>query len=184
MYEVEYKVELTKAERDDLIALFEQKHFPHTRTTEQNDYYIEARKSPHGGYDLSRYRDEDGKMFYTEKTWEVIDGKPARKENEHEVTKEELVTETQKYSKTVKIKKQRDWFAGTMEGADVSITIDTVKFDHSPGVRYFIEAEIDTDDRSKVTETKAIIVRFLKELLGKSEIKESPGMFMMAFEKR
>jgi adenylate cyclase class IV len=184
MYEVEFKAELTKEEREKLITVFKEKNFPFAGMTPQNDYYIQAEKSPYGGYDLQRYRSEDGSYFYTQKIWEMIDGHPARKENEHEISKDEFESEIAKYPKALVIRKDREWFDGICQGQDISITIDSVQFDHSPGPRYFIEAEIDTEDKGKVTQTKEMIQDFLKELLGKSEVIESPGMFMMAFEKK
>ncbi len=184
MYEVELKVEITDGERQDLISKFKTRDFSSEGITPQDDYYIQADKSPYGGYDLKRYRNEDGKFIYTEKIWEMVDGQPARKENEHEVARNEFDSQVKAFPNTVVIRKQREWFAGKMQDSDVSITIDTIKFDHSPAPRYFIEAEVDTDDKTKVKKIKENIREFLKELLGKSEIVEAPGMFAMAFEKK
>jgi adenylate cyclase class IV len=152
--------------------------------TPQNDYYIEAKESPYGGYNIKRYRDEGAKFIYTEKVWEKIKGQPARREEEHEVSMEEFASRVAEFPNAVKIKKDREWFAGNYKDKDISITIDSVKFDHSPEVRHFIETEIDIADKNNVAETKALIGQFLKELLGKSEIVEAPGMFSMAFNKK
>jgi adenylate cyclase class IV len=184
MYEVELKVEITNKQREDLINLFKEKCFEFKGMTPQQDVYIQAEKSPYGGYDLKRYRNEDGKFIFTQKTWELIDDQLARKENEHEVTKEEFETTIPQYPNAISIKKDREWFAGNYQGKDISITIDSIKFDHSQGIRYFIEGEIDIEDKTKVTETKELIKSFLKDVLKTEEIIDSPGMFMMAFEKR
>jgi adenylate cyclase class IV len=185
MYEIEYKVELTPEERMMLIALFNERGFPSDGIDQQNDFYIEAKDSPLGiGYDLKRYRDEEHAIFYTEKTWELAGNQPARKEIEREVSRDEFEAEVAKYPDAVKIQKQREWFAGKHKDLPVSITIDSVKFDHSPSMRYFIEAETNTTDLEKVKELKQHIVDFLKDILGKEEIIESPGMFTMAFKKK
>lgn len=184
MYEVELKVELTETERQRLISQFKDRNFASEGVTPQHDYYIQADKSPYDGYDLKRYRNEDGTFIYTEKIWEMVDGQPARRENEHEVSQEEFDSKVKTFPNAVAIHKKREWFTGKWQDVDVSITIDTVKFSHSPAERYFIEAEVDTNDKTKVKETKENIRNFLQELLGRSEIVEAPGMFAMAFEKK
>ncbi len=184
MYEVELKVELTAQEKERLILLFKEKGFKFKGVTPQRDFYIEAVKSPLGGFNLKRYRDEANKLFYTEKVWEEIDGKSIRKESERAATAEEFSSQISDFPDSLKIEKDREWFAGNHEGRAISITIDSVKFDHSKGVRYFIEAEIGVTDKNEVMETKEFVRGFLKVLLGKVEIIESPGMFTMAFEKK
>ena len=185
MYEVEIKVELSGKERIDLIERFKTRGFLAKGITPQNDFYIEAKPSPYGRFDLKRYRQEGGRYIYTEKIWEMAGDTPARRENEYEVTREFMEAEIAKFPDAVKIKKDREWFAGNFEGTDLSITIDSVKFDHSPSMRYFIEAEIDVQDKNLVKETKKKIADFLAELLGKKgPIPESPGMFTMAMDKR
>ncbi len=184
MYEVEIKVELTPEEKDTLIAEFKARNFIAKGVTPQYDYYIEATKSPISGYDLKRYRNEAGNFIYTEKIWEMIDGQPARKENEHQVSESEFTAKVKEFPNALKIIKDREWFSGEHEGHNISITIDSVRFDHSPSMRYFVEAEIDVAHKEHVTQTKELITLFLKKVLKTSRIVESPGMFMMAFEKR
>ncbi len=183
MYEVELKVELTAKEREKLITLFKEQGFLFKGVTPQNDFYIEATESSYGGFDLKRYRNEDGKFIYTEKIWESFDGQPIRRENEYEVTKEEFESETPKYPNAIKIKKDREWFTGVYEGIEISVTVDSVKFDHSQSMRYFIEAEIDVEKKEDVQKTKELIYDFLKKILNKFELIDSPGMFSMAFKK-
>lgn len=184
MYEVEIKVELTAQEKEKLILLFKERNFKSKGITPQRDFYVEAVESPFGGFNIKRYRDEVGRFFYTEKVWEEIDGKPIRKENEHEITADEFDAQILKFPNSLKIKKDREWSAGSYQGREISITIDSVKFDHSENIRYFIEAEIGVTDKKKVIETKEFIRQFLKEILGKVEIIEAPGMFTMAFKKK
>ncbi len=185
MYEVECKVEITEEEKEGLIKLFKERGFAAEGTDQQNDYYVEAKDSPvYEGYDLKRYRDESGTIFYTEKIWEMAGGVPARKELEHEVTREEFESEIAKFPNSINIRKRREWFAGKHGDADVSVTIDSVKFDHSPGLRYFIEAETNTNDIDEVKALKDAMIEFLKDVLGKDQIIESPGMFTMALKKR
>ncbi len=184
MYEVELKVELTSQERSALLERFSERGFESKGVTPQNDFYIEAVPSQYKGYDLKRYRHEADKYIYTEKTWEVVEGRPIRKEEEYEVSKEHFETEIAKYPDAIAIKKDRAWFAGSYEDRDISITIDTVKFDHSPNTRYFIEAEIGVEDKEKVIETQDLIREFLEDALQKEEIVEAPGMFVMAFTKQ
>lgn len=184
MYEIELKVELTLVEKKELIIELKEKGFSFNGITPQNDYYIEAHSSPFGGYNLKRYRNENGKYIFTEKIWEEIDGKPARQENEHEVAKAEFESAIKAHPDSVKIIKDREWFKGLYKNQEISVTIDTVKFDHSSNTRYFVEAEIDVADKSNVQATKNLIEDFLKEVLHKDKLIDSPGMFMMAFEKR
>jgi len=184
MYEIEYKVEITREEREKLLKLFKEKGFKLKRITPQNDFYTEAEKSSFGGYDFKRYRNEDGKFIFTEKVWEKVGGEPVRKESENELSKDEFESIISKFPKAIKIKKDREWFAGSYKGKDISVTIDTVKFDHSFGTRYFIEGEILSGDKSKVSELKGLIIEFLKESLNKKEIINAPNMFTMAFEKK
>lgn len=183
MYEIELKIELTEQEKDFLIATFAQRKFVSKGTTPQNDYYIEAKDSTYGGHDTKRYRKEGNKYIYTEKMWELIGTERFRKEDEHEVTEEEFTTQTKAFPDAVTIIKDRAWFAGNYEGKAISFTIDTVKFKHSPGNRYFLEAEIDVSDKKDAPATKKLIESCLKELLGRTEIIEAPGMFALAFKK-
>lgn len=185
MYEVEFKVELTEQEAADLRILFKERGFAAGDIDQQDDYYIEYKKSGiYEGYDVKRYRNESGKIFYTEKVWEMVGTEPARKESEHEVTSEKFEEEIAKYPEATKIKKQREWFTGSSKDLpEISITIDSVKFDHSPSMRYFIEAETQTPDIKEVSALKKKIVDFLKEILHREEAAESPGMFKMAFFK-
>ena len=111
------------------------------------------------------------------------DNQPARKEHEREVTHHEFACEIAKYPEAISFIKQRDWYKGTYKGQDISVTIDSVTFDHSPAMRYFTEAEIGVETKKAVGPTKAVILECLKDLLGKAEIRESPGMFSMAFKK-
>ncbi|MES2223575.1 MAG: hypothetical protein V4469_01420 [Patescibacteria group bacterium] len=184
MYEVELKIELTEDEKEKLISLFKERGFLSKGVTPQNDFWPEATESEYGGYDIKRYRKEGDKYFYTEKMWELFEGgKPVRRENEHEVTKEEYESKLVEYPDSLKIKKDREWFAASFDGQNISITIDSIKFDHSPSIRYFLEAEISVKNKEEVAKTKEIIHGFLREILNKSELIESPGMFKMAFQK-
>ena len=183
MYEVEIKVELTQSERSDLVESFKEKGFLFEGVTTQYDYYVEAVESQYGGFDLKRYRDEDGKYIYTEKITELIQGEPTRKENEHEVSKEEFESKIKAFPDALKIKKDREWFSAMYKGVEISTIIDSVKFDHSPSMRYFIEAEIGVEDKNDVPKNKELIREFLKEILGKPHITEAWGMFSMAFKK-
>ncbi|MEY2640733.1 MAG: hypothetical protein RL150_126 [Candidatus Parcubacteria bacterium] len=183
MYEVEIKIELHEAEREQLITACGRYGFASKGVTPQRDYYIAAVESPHGGYDLERYRDEDGFFLYTKKSWEVVDGYPCRKEDQHEVSVEEFERQVAAHPDALKIIKDREWFAGTYKEIPISLTIDSVTFDHSPGVRYFTEVEIGVEDSAAVKETKAFLQQFLQEILQREIITESPGMFTMAFKK-
>ena len=189
MYEVEIKVELTKEEKDNLIKSFKEKGFEFRKTTPQRDFYIKAEKSQYydqgGEYDVKRCRDEDGELIYTAKIWEMVDGQVARQEEEYELSKEEFDAKLEEFKDTtLKIEKIREWFWGEYKDQKISITIDSVKFDHSPEERYFIEAEIDVFDKNEAKPTKTLIEDFLKEILDKDRVIEAPGMFGMAFEKK
>lgn len=183
MYEVEIKVELTDAERQALISEAVSRGFASQGVTPQNDYYVEAVKSAHDiGYDIKRYRNEAGTYIYTRKVWEMLDGQPIRREDEHEVTQEEFDDAVAAHPDAVKIIKDREWFEGSHQGTPISLTIDSVKFDHSPALRYFVEAEISVADAGQVAATRQFLEDFLKEVLGREEIVVANGMFRMAFE--
>lgn len=180
MYEVEIKIELSESQKDTLVSTFKDRGYASKGNTPQNDYYIEAKPSPYGGLDLKRYRNEVGTFIYTEKVWELIDGKKFRKETEHTVSKEEFEKAVIDFPNAVKIIKNRAWF----DGGRMSLTIDSVKFDHSPSIRYFIEAEIGVTDKAELTKAKDEIKFFLQDILNTTALVEAPGMFTMAFEKK
>jgi adenylate cyclase class IV len=184
MYEVEWKVELSKEEKSSYETALKKFGFIQGETTPQNDFYIEAKPSPFGGQDLKRYRQEGKEFIYTEKIWEQADGVRARKEVERNVTEGEYRTETARYPEAVKVIKDRIWFSGQYKDRDLSVTIDSVKFDHSPAIRFFTEAEIRVADKAEVPETTAFIKHFLMDVLERPQgIPEAPGMFTMAFKK-
>jgi len=184
MYEVELKVEITKEEREKLLFVLENKNFIYSGMTPLNDYYIEGQESPYGGYNIKRYRQEDGKVIYTEKTWVMVGDTPSRKEDEHEVSIEVFNKEIAKFPNLIKIHKERDWFSGIYDGLDMGIMIDSVRFDHSVSTRYFIEAEVIVSDENKVKKIRGEILKFLQDLLDKPEIKEAHSMFSMALNKK
>ena len=187
-YEVEVKVELTKEERENLFSLFKEKGFEFRKTTPQKDFYIEVKESPFRGqggkYDYKRYREEGDTFLYTEKMWEKNGDHLVRQEKEHEVSKENFFRELKKFSGVTKLEKSRDWFGGEYAGKAVNITIDSVKFPHSRKERYFIEAEILVENKNEVKETREFLISFLKEILEKDEIIESPGMLTMTVKKK
>ena len=184
MYEVEYKVEITKAEKNKLNELFERIGFVGKDILNQNDFYISAEPSPLGGYNTKRYRDEGFRVLYTEKIWEDNDGNKIRREVEREVPRNIFLSDIKKYPNATKIKKDRKSFLGMYEGQEIHIDMDDVKFDHSPSVRHFIEAEVLSENRDAVVSLREGMKDFLTESLGRSEIKEASGMFTMAFEKK
>jgi adenylate cyclase class IV len=183
-YEVEWKVELSEEQAAAYRSTLKSAGFIFDRTTPQNDFYIEAKESPYGGFDLKRYRQEDGEFIYTEKVWEMSGDTKARKEIERNVTEDEFRMETAKYPHAIKVIKDREWFTGRYEGKEMSVTIDSAKFDHSQKMRYFTEAEICVESKEDVAEAKRSIKRFLMDMLKMPQgIPEAPGMFMMAFKK-
>jgi adenylate cyclase class IV len=184
MYEVEIKVEISNDEKEALLVQLKNKKFVAKDVTLQKDFYIEAKKSEQGGYDLKRCRQQGSEFIYTEKVWEMHGTVPARKEMERILSEAEFKDIVSKYPRAIQINKEREWFAGNYKGKEISFTVDTVKFDHSSKIRYFVEAEIPVEERERVAETKAFLEQFLKEILPRTkEIVESPGMFSMAFNK-
>ena len=184
MYEVELKVEITAEEKERVITNLKNSGFVEKDYVAQIDCYVEAEKSPHGGYNLKRYRNEDGKIFYTQKTWEMENGELARKEEERESSQVEFDEGLKKSSHPITIKKDRQSFDGSYKDTKIHIDMDTIKFDHSSDMRYFIETEIITAQKEEVKNIREFIREFLKKLLEKSELIEAPGMFTMAFEKK
>ena len=182
MYEVEYKVEITDAERDTLFALFEKQDFIMHAPITQNDFYVMYSESPFGGFDILRYRQEGERAFFTEKVWEMVNGTKARKETEKEILMKELQKEIAKYPDAIKVQKLRHSFNGEYKHKKIHIDMDTIQFQHSENVRFFVEGEILIKDKEKVTETKEFIAEFLRYALGR-EIIESPGMFTMTIRK-
>lgn len=183
MYEVEYKVEITETERQNLIEIFKKEGYLVKPIVVQNDHYVEAKESPIGGYDLKRYRDEGDKIFYTEKIWEDVGGDKVRKEIENTVDRAEFEKELPKYPNKISIQKRRQTFSGKYNGNDIHIDMDSIKFDHSPAERFFIEAEVLSDDKEGVVALRNSLADFLKKALGKQDLIQSPGMFNMAVNK-
>jgi adenylate cyclase class IV len=183
MYEVEYKVELSENEKDILVQFLEKSDFVSKQSIVQNDYYIMAKKSSLGDYDFKRYREEGNTAFYTEKIWEYSNGENIRKEIEKEISKNGLQSEILKNPNAIKIQKSRKSFNGEYKDRDIHIDIDTVQFDHSLNIRYFVEAEIITKNKEEVKNLRKEIIEFLKNILRKQELEESPSMFTMAFKK-
>ena len=182
MYEVELKTEISSDQKKKLKLALEDKGFKFGETVTLNDYYFEAKESIHGGYDLKRYRREGDKYFYTEKIWHKTGETLARKEDEHEVTKEEFEAEISKYTEAIKILKDRDYYKGKINEDIVTVVIDNVKFNHSKDMRYFFEAEVVVKDIEQVKEKKDFIRGFMSGLLGVSEFIDAPGMFTMAIK--
>ncbi len=185
MYEVEIKIEVSEKERERLLRLFAERGFADRGITPQEDYYVRATPSKYGAFDVERFRTEPGKIFYTKKVWEVENGKPIRREDEREATTEEFEEAKRRYPEALKIRKDRHWFAAQPEGRSVSLTIDSVKFDHSPSFRHFMEAEIDVRDRGEVEATKNFLRGFIADLINlpPAAVKEAAGMFAMAHKK-
>lgn len=180
MYEVEYKVEINKEERDRLVEILHQDGFTSRDTITQNDYYVEVAHLDSGGYDFKRYRDEGKVCFYTEKVWE--NGK--RREDEHEISKADLLIALERYPNALRIQKDRMSWNGSYQHTKMHIDMDSVKFDHSPEMRYFIEAEVLTENGEEVPILRDLIISFLKTLIGRDDIAESPGMFNMVFNRK
>lgn len=183
MYEIEFKVEVTAEERDAFITQLNNNGFIETGVVTQHDHYIEAKKSPHGGTDVKRCRDENGTYIYTEKVWELIDNEPVRKEDEHVMSQEEFDTAVQEADNKISIKKDRLSFEGIYDDKKINVDMDSIKFDHSSSIRYFVEAEIITANKEDVKTIKELLEKFLRQMLEKAELVEAPGMFTMAFEK-
>jgi adenylate cyclase class IV len=187
-YEVEIKVEITEAQLPQLLATCQARGFLDKGALRQCDYYVKAVLSKHGtppAYDIERYRYEGGEIFYTKKEWDLEGGVPVRREEEHEVTPAEFDAAVEGHPNPLEIVKDRRCFQASFEGAAISLSIDSVKFDHSPRVRHFLEPEILVEDKAAVAKTRELLRRFLAFLLGidVNEIVEAPGMFAMAFKK-
>jgi adenylate cyclase class IV len=185
MYEVEVKSEINESQLQKLLATLALHGFADNGVAPQKDYYTKAVESHNNAFDIERYRAEAGRFFYTKKEWEVEDGKFVRREDEHEVTEVEFEQAVTEYPNALKIFKDRHWFAGSYEGREIKFSIDSVKFGHSPAVRYFVEPEICIEDRSLVQETRNFLRTFVARLLDieVEEFIEAPGMFALAFKK-
>jgi len=185
MYEVEIKIEVTAGDMKKLVSALSERGFSHQDTVLQKDVYVKAVESLHNAFDIERYRDEGGEYLYTKKAWEVENGESIRKEDEHPVSEEDFNGALARFPDALKVLKTRDYYHGFFENQKVTFSIDTIKFDHSESERYFIEPEIITSERAKVSEIKKLLRRFVSELLGIDEpqIVEAPGMFAMAYKK-
>lgn len=183
MYEVEFKVEITKTEREDVIKKLLENNFLDGGSTSQLDCYIEAKESPYGGFDTKRFRQEGDKFIYTEKIWELMDGEMIRREEEKEVSEEEFLSGINSTNDSITIKKDRQKLDGFYDGYKLHVDMDTVKFDHSVSERYFLETEILTDDKAQVKELREFIHKFLVFILDRDDVVEASGMFSMAFLK-
>jgi adenylate cyclase class IV len=188
MYETEIKVEIPSSDLQQLLSICRERGFIDKGVAPQRDYYVKAVLSQYGdpkAFDIERYRSESSVFFYTKKEWEVENGEPVRTEDEREVTQSEFEGAVAEHPNALKIVKDRQSFDASFEGRAISLSIDSVKFDHSPALRYFMEPEILVEDKAMVPETKHLLRRFIADLLGisVSEIVEAPGMFAMAFKK-
>jgi adenylate cyclase class IV len=189
MYETEIKIEITGAQLRQLIKSCQTRGFLDKGVVPQADYYTQAVKSQHGdpqAFDIERYRSEAGKFIYTRKVWEALKGSdPIRREGEHEITEQEFQIAVAAHPQALKIVKDRHRFDASFGGREISLSVDSVKFDHSPEVRHFVEPEILVADKAKVPETREFLRRFIAGLLGMGvdQIEEAPGMFAMAFKK-
>ncbi len=182
MYEVEFKVEITEEEARELFAFFKKEGFVDHGVKSQSDHYTEVRFFPDGWYDFVRYRHEDNKYFCTEKIMEEFNGERIRKEIETEVAEEDFTNEVFANPNAISIEKNRRSFSGTWGDLQVHIDMDSVKFDHSENIRYFIEGETLTEDKEKVGYLRKEMENLLTRALGR-EIIEAPGMFKLAYEK-
>jgi adenylate cyclase class IV len=182
MYEVEYKVEITKEERDKLIEKLLETGFLNKGVVSQNDFYTEVRFSPDGGYDFCRYRKEGGKFIFTEKVHEMHEGKKIRKETEREVSESEFLSHIKNSPDCVKIIKERESFQGSWKDIIPHVDMDSVKFDHSASERYFVEAEVLTEDKASTSLLREKVQAFLEAYL-EHKVTEAPGMFSLAYKK-
>ncbi len=188
MYETEIKIEITDSQRELLLSECHKRGFVDKGNVSQRDYYIKALESQHGGlnaFDIERYRSEGEVFFYTKKVWEMEAGSAIRREEEREATEGECEAAIALYPHAIKIIKDRHYFDASFEGRDISLSIDSVKFDHSSTTRYFMEPEILVAEKAEVSETREFLRQFAASLLNieVSQIVEAPGMFAMAFKK-
>lgn len=183
MYEVEFKVEITKTEREAVLGRLLENNFIDGGSASQLDCYIEAKESPYGGFDTKRFRHEGDEFIYTEKVWELMNGEMIRHEEEREISKEEFLSGLNSVNNPITIKKERQKLDGYYEGVKIHIDMDTVKFDHSVSERYFLETEILTEDKAQVKELREFIHKFLVFTLDRDDVVEASGMFSMAFLK-
>lgn len=123
-------------------------------------------------------------MILAEKPWEKVGDSLARREIEREATREEMEVAIAASPSPVRIAKTRQPFSGRWDGRDIHVDMDTVQFDHSPGPRYFAEAEVVTPDGAGAPALKARLREFLRQALHRDELPEALGMFTMAFQKR
>lgn len=188
MYEVEIKTEVSQEELARLISECRARGFLDEGVVPQCDYYVKAVESAHGdpkAFDIERYRVEGDTFLFTKKDWDTTGPTPIRREEERAATRAELEATVAKYPKALKIPKNRHRLAAAFEGVAITLSFDSVKFDHSPNVRHFMEPEILVSDKALVPETKKLLRRFAADLLGVKveELVEAPGMFAMAFKK-
>lgn len=185
MYETEVKVELTDEVLERVLGFFKEKQYADWGTVPQEDLYVEATPSPYGAFDIKRYRADGESFFYTEKVWEGEGETRVRKEVEREVSADEYLHAKTNLPAVVRIAKDRHSLTAIYRGRQISLSIDSVKFDHSPRVRHFFEAEIIVESRELVAETQKFIRQFIAEVLNiqESDIIEAPGMFALAFKK-
>jgi adenylate cyclase class IV len=187
VYEVEYKVEIDLTEKALVLKSMISHDVEQKTTTLQKDYYTVARQSPFydigGSYDVERYRNDNGAYIHTEKIWELVDGELARLEKERTLSKSEFDKAINDNPAALKIEKTRNWHLGTFNNNEFTITIDSVKFDHSPEERYFLEVEICVQDKNQMKQARENVQSFLRLLLNKNELAQAAGMFKMAYEK-
>ncbi len=179
-YEVEFKVEITEAEREALMDNLRQKGFSEEPEVSQDSVYVDTTESSKGGDGPERYRREGNRFFHTRKILEKVGNSMACREIQREISQSEYMDVVLKNPEAVRVPKQRNSFSGKYQGQNVHIDMDSVKFKHSPSIRFFVEAEIITNDEGRVEILEKFVQQTLKDLLGRSDLVRSPGIYGMA----
>lgn len=178
MYEIEKKFEIQPEQltttQNNILNL----GYTLSKQVNLTDYYpvfSESKIKPNS-FNFERYRQKNGgKIIKTIKTWVEVEGTFQRFEEENEFVGE---IPNSKYI----LNKTRDIYNNLADGMP-EITIDILDFGDGK-FKYFIEAELVTEDKAKLKEFEIKVLSVLSQVLGrdvKTE-KQAPSMLHLLME--
>jgi hypothetical protein len=171
--EIEHKFELDSLHKCDIERAVLSEGFIKTGTIEQKDYFVSFSKTDLG-WDFLRIRYEEGKIYKTDKKWELKDGRHLRVEEESVMSENEAVALIK--TETPLLIKERVIYEGYIQGTPAKVVIDSIVLNGE--VRYFVEAEIVTNDIALYDEMNNKVLNFMQNKLRLGG-KEAPSMFGM-----
>jgi adenylate cyclase class IV len=177
MFEIEKKFEIPELFLLKFEKNLETLNYHFHKLVKLTDYYVsfESSKIKPNSFDFLKFRFTKGKtVVRTQKTWAIVNGLFQRKEDEDEF--DGIIPEA-KYI----LKKERKIFENT-DNSLPEVTIDILNINGN--TRYFIEAELVTDQQEKIAESTDSVLNILGQLLEKdlTNEKQAPTMLQLLME--